>query len=69
MMQEAGRAEKCYANTDSISKFNNKYKPTVIDKEPNIISYFLPGPNQDNDKRTSPEITQIDLFIHWNRLL
>ena len=30
----------------------------VIDKEPNTINYFLPGPNQDNDKRPSAEITQ-----------
>ena len=31
-MQEADRAEKCYANTDSISKFDNKDMPMVIDK-------------------------------------
>ena len=30
----------------------------VTDKEPNTINYFLPGPNQDNDKRLSAEITQ-----------
>ena len=30
----------------------------VIDKEPNTINYFLPGPAQDNDKRVSAEITQ-----------
>ena len=47
-----------YANTDSISKFENKGKPTVIDKEPNTINYFIPGPNQDNGKRASAEITQ-----------
>ena len=50
MMQEAGRAEKCYANTDSISKFDNKGKPMFIDKEPNTTKYFLPGSNQDNYK-------------------
>ena len=30
----------------------------VTDKEPNTINYFLPGPNQDNNKRASAEITQ-----------
>ena len=58
MMQEADRAEKWYVNTDSISNFDNKEKPTVTDKECNTINYFLPGPNQDNDKRVSAEITQ-----------
>ena len=29
----------------------------VINKEPNT-NYFLPGPNQDYDKRMSAEITQ-----------
>ena len=58
MMQEADKAKKCYANIDSISKFNNKDKPMVIDKEPNIINYYLLGPNQDNDRRVSAEITQ-----------
>ena len=45
IMQEADRAMKCYANTDSISKFDNKDKPMVTDKEPNTINYFLPGLN------------------------
>ena len=57
-MQEADRAEKCYANTDNISKFDNKYKPMVIDKEPNTSNYFLLDPNHDNVKTTSAEITQ-----------
>ena len=39
-------------------KNSNKDKPVVIDKDPNTIYYFLPGPNQDNDKRASAEITQ-----------
>ena len=30
----------------------------VLDKEPNTINYFLPGTNQDNDKRACAEITQ-----------
>ena len=44
--------------TYTISKFENKDKPTVIDKEPTTISYFLPGPNKGNDKRATVEITQ-----------
>ena len=31
----------------------------VIDKEPNTLHYIPPGPNQDNDKRVSAEITQL----------
>ena len=58
MMQEADRAKKCYGNTDNISKLDNKDKPMVINKEPNTIIYFLPGPNQINDKRVGAEITQ-----------
>ena len=53
MMQKAYRAEKCYANTDSISNFYKRDKPMVTDKDPNTINYFLPSPNQDNDKRVS----------------
>ena len=33
MMWEADRAENCYANTDNMSKFNNKDKPIAIDNE------------------------------------
>ena len=58
MMHEANRAEKYYANTEGISKFYTKDNSMVIDKEPNTINYFLPGPNQDNDKRVSAKITQ-----------
>ena len=58
MMQEADRPEKCYINTDSNSKSDNKYKPMITANESSKISYFLPGPNQDNDKRASTEITQ-----------
>ena len=28
----------------------------VIDKEPNTINYYLPGPNQDGGKRVSAKI-------------
>ena len=41
--------ESC-ANIDTNSKFKNKDMPMVIDKNPNTIGYFLPGPNQDDDK-------------------
>ena len=58
MMQDMDRAEKSCTNIYAISKFENKDKPMVIDKEPNTISYFLPGTNQDNDKTISVEITQ-----------
>ena len=62
MIQEVDRVEKCYANTDSISKFDKKDKPTVIDKEPKTISYFFPGPIQDSNKGVSAVITQ----LHWD---
>ena len=55
MMQDVHRAKKSCASKDTISKFGNKDKPAVSDKEPNTISYFLPGPNQDNDNRVSVE--------------
>ena len=58
MMQDVDRAEKSCTNIDAISKFKNKDKTMIINKEPNTISYFLPGSNQDNDKRVSAEITQ-----------
>ena len=57
LRQEADTPEKCYTNTDSISKFENKDKPAVIENDK--IRYFLPGPNRDNDKRESAEITQL----------
>ena len=43
MMQDADRAKKCYANTESIWKIENKDKPVIIDKDkkPNIINYFF----------------------------
>ena len=49
---------KSYTSIDTISKFKNEDKPMVIDKEPNTINCFLPGLNQDNDKRVSAEIRQ-----------
>ena len=47
--QEAGRPGRCYANTNS----NSNLKPNSMDKpmvNKNEINYFLPGPNQDNEK-------------------
>ena len=58
MMQDYDWAKKCYANTDSISKVENKGKAMVIVKEPHTINYFLPDPNQYDGKRVSAEITQ-----------
>ena len=57
-MQETGRAEEFYTNTDSISKSDIKDKPMVINKLSNTIDYFLPGPNCNSDNRVSAEITQ-----------
>ena len=48
---------KCYINTDNNSKSGNKDKLMVIDNENSKMNYFLPGPNQDNDKRVNAEIT------------
>ena len=48
--------EKCCTNTERISKFENKEKPMVADND--SLNYFLPGPNGDNNKRLSAEITQ-----------
>ena len=59
MMQEADRAEKCYVNTESISKNDSKDRPMVIDKEPNKINYFLPGPNQNNERESAEIIQQL----------
>ena len=58
MMQEDERAKKCYGNTDSISKYDNKNKTRITDKEPNTIDYFLPGPNQGNYRAAGTKITQ-----------
>ena len=46
-----------YTNTISNSNLrsNSADKPTVNNNE---INYFLPGPNQDNDKRVSAIITK-----------
>ena len=55
MRQIADRPVRCYTNTSSNSNLNSNSteKPMVNSNE---IDYFLPGPNQDNDKRLSTEI-------------
>ena len=35
-----------------------KISQQLLIKEPNTMNYFHPGPNQDNDKTVSAEITQ-----------
>ena len=44
MMQEADRPKKFYTNIDINSKYDNKDKLRVTDKENSKINYFLPGP-------------------------
>ena len=56
--QETNRAEKCYTNADSISKSNSKDKPTVNNQLSNMVDYFIPEPNYDNDKKKSAGITE-----------
>ena len=56
--QEINRAEKCYTNTDNISKSNNKNKPTADNQLPNTSENFLPGLSYDSDKKKSAEIKQ-----------
>ena len=46
MMQEAGRAKKYYANTDSTSKFDNQDKPTVFDEGPYTINISFQVPTK-----------------------
>ena len=49
-MHETNRAEKCYTNTDSISKSDNTGKPTVNNKLSNTINYFLPCFSHDSEQ-------------------
>ena len=56
--QEIDGTEKCFINKDNISEFENEDKPIVTDNDTNSIKYFLTGPNSDNNKRVSAEITQ-----------
>ena len=52
------QSQKCFVNTGTTSNFNNKDKPMADDNKPYKLNYFPPGPNQDNDKEASAEITQ-----------
>ena len=56
--QEIDAAEEYYTNTDNISKFEKKDKPTVTDNDNYNRKYFLSGPDSDNDKWLSAEITK-----------
>ena len=58
MKQEAERAEKCYTNTDGISKSSNKNKPMVNNQLSNTVEYFFSGPSYNSDEKKSAEITQ-----------
>ena len=58
MMQEADRPKICYTNTNSNSESDNKDKPMLINNEHRKINYILPGPNLDNAKTASAEVTQ-----------
>ena len=57
-MQKTNRAEKCYTNTDNISKFDNTDMSMVNNKLSNTIDYFLLGPSHSSDKKKSGDITQ-----------
>ena len=56
--QEIDATGQYYTNTDNVSKFENEDKPMVADNDNYNIKYFPPGPNSDNNKRVSTEITQ-----------
>ena len=58
MSQEINATEKSYTNTDTISKFENEDKSMVTDNDNNGVKYFLPGPNSNNHKWASTEITK-----------
>ena len=57
-MQDTVKAEKCCTNIDSISKSNNRIKPTVKSRLPETTEYFLSGLSYDSDKKRSTETTQ-----------
>ena len=58
MKQETNRSEKCFTNTDSILKSNNKDKTMVNNQLSNTVDYFPPGLIDESDKRKSVEITK-----------
>ena len=58
LKQETVRAEKCYTNTDNISKSNNKTKPLGKSKLSITVEYYLSELSYDSDKKRSAETTQ-----------
>ena len=58
MKHEMGGAEKCYTNTDNISKSNNKNKPRDDSRLSKTVEYFLSGLSYDSDKKRSAETTK-----------
>ena len=57
MKQETKMAEKCHANTDSISNSNNKNRIMFNNQVSHTVEYFLLGPSYYSDKKKSAEIT------------
>ena len=55
--QEAGKPEKCSVNKTVILNSSSKDNATAIDNSNSKISFFIPVPQQEADKRTSAEIT------------
>ena len=66
-IQETDITEKCYANTDSISKLDNKDKPTVNNNLSNKIDYFCLGLNHESDNDT--EATYPIVIVPDNTIL
>ena len=61
MKQETDGAEKCCTNTHSISKSNNKNKPSVKSRLSDTIEYFLLGLSDDSNKKSSVKMYLIEL--------
>ena len=57
LSHEIDATEEDYMNTDNVSKFKNENKPMITDNDNNNKKYFFPGPNSNNDKRDTIEIT------------
>ena len=56
-VQEQTTTRIAIKNTDTNSNLNNSnaFTPVVKNKD---IEYFVPGPNQESDRRASAEITE-----------
>ena len=52
-MLETGRPDKCDVNknTNNIQNSNNKDNPTFIDNNKSKINHFIPGPQQETEKK------------------